>query len=98
MKVRVQIEEAGTRLSLQEARRIADIAKKLRRTGISCTGFDGVDDRSYPRALRTINSLPPPERAKLCLNWSRGWLDCSLAVTAAREGLTGVAGGGAQNP
>jgi len=28
MKVRVQIEEAGTRLSLQEARRIADIAEK----------------------------------------------------------------------
>ena len=28
LKVRVQIEEAGTRLSLQEARRIADIAEK----------------------------------------------------------------------
>ena len=28
LKVRVQIEEAGTRLSLQEARKIADIAEK----------------------------------------------------------------------
>ena len=39
LKVRVQIEEAGTRLSLQEARRLDDIAEQGRRAGISRTAW-----------------------------------------------------------
>jgi len=84
LKVRVQIEEAGTRLSLQEARRIArHCGKSCGPTGISCTGLDGVDDRRYPRAFSNNYSPRPRKRAKLCLELESA--DGSIAVLPSQQ-------------
>jgi len=72
MKVRVQIEEAGTRLSLQEARRIADIAEKAAaqqefRVRVSMASMTEATLERFGQLF----SCRPRNEPRLCLNWSR---------------------------